>query len=156
MMDSNVLNSLNVFQSIQQGSKDDPMVPKLPMVTRVKNDGFVIGNIDMLGGVMLLNGGIFCWDVSTHKQLTPDTLAVLKLISDPPEILIIGTGKSMYPISPSLQQMLSKLGIQHEVMNSKQACSTYNILVEEERRVAAALIPNTPVSARQLNLPKDR
>lgn len=58
------------------------------------------------------------------------------------------------PLKPELQNLFRQLGIQVEVMNSRKACATYNILVEEDRNVAAALIPIIPTSARELNSPE--
>ena len=76
------------------------------------------------------------------------------------EILLIGTGKSVNPLPATLRQYLNKLGIQVDVMDSVRdasllghfspdpgvipqwnACTTYNLLAEEGRRVAAALLP---------------
>ena len=62
---------------------------------------------------------------------------------------------------PALRQYLNKAGIQVDIMNTvshasslpftlflnttqRNACSTYNLLAEEGRRVAAALLPLTP------------
>ncbi|KAI1796083.1 hypothetical protein LXA43DRAFT_988267 [Ganoderma leucocontextum] len=45
---------------------------------------------------------------------------------------------------PALRQYLNKIGVQVDIMNTRNACSTYNLLAEEGRRVAAALLPLTP------------
>ena len=74
--------------------------------------------------------------------------------------MLIGTGKSVNPLPATLRQYLNKLGIQVDVMDSVRdasllghsyrdsgvilqwnACTTYNLLSEEGRRVAAALLP---------------
>ena len=57
-----------------------------------------------------------------------------------PEILILGTGRDhIFPPTILLAE-LHKKGIVLETMNSSTACGTYNILVSERRRVAAALM----------------
>lgn len=73
------------------------------------------------------------------------------------EILIFGTGKTVLPPPPHIKTYLNSLGIQVEAHNTvsgpgcahsmsdfekRNACSTYNLLAEEERLVAAALLPN--------------
>jgi uncharacterized protein len=56
------------------------------------------------------------------------------------EIILLGTGpKQRFP-HPSLTASLARAGIGLEVMDLQAACRTYNILVAEERRVAAALL----------------
>lgn len=56
-----------------------------------------------------------------------------------PEIIILGTGdKHRFPAQALLHQLTrSKISI--EIMDTRACCRTYNILVEEDRRVAAAL-----------------
>ena len=79
------------------------------------------------------------------------------------EILVFGTGKRLVPPPPSIRQYLNKIGIQIDVMDTvrtfigrletgmsdfdefkRNACSTYNLLTEEGRRMAAALLPMVP------------
>lgn len=57
-----------------------------------------------------------------------------------PEILLLGTGSRLEFPSPSLTVALLQAGIGVEVMDTAAACRTYNILLAEERRVAAALL----------------
>ena len=56
------------------------------------------------------------------------------------EILLLGTGpKQRFP-HPRLTRMLMAKRIGVEAMDLQAACRTYNILMAEERRVAAALL----------------
>jgi uncharacterized protein len=56
-----------------------------------------------------------------------------------PDVVLLGTGaKQTFPASPLRQAFMArKIGL--EVMDLGAACRTYNILVQEERSVAAAL-----------------
>ena len=65
----------------------------------------------------------------------------VKLTTHDPEIIIFGTGKEQVFPDPALFVPLMERGIGYEVMNTGAACRTYNILLSEERRVLAALIP---------------
>ncbi len=56
------------------------------------------------------------------------------------EILILGTGPRLEWPDPALLAPLQALGIGVEVMDTHAACRTYNILMADQRRVAAALI----------------
>ena len=62
-------------------------------------------------------------------------LAALK-----PEVVLLGTGSRLRFPSPRLTAALARAGIGLEVMDVQAACRTFNILAEEERRVAAALV----------------
>jgi len=78
------------------------------------------------------------WDVSEFARMTTEDFEKLKALQ--PEILLLGTGpKQRFP-HPSLTAPLAQAGIGLEVMDLKAACRTYNILVAEERKVAAALL----------------
>ena len=57
------------------------------------------------------------------------------------EILLFGTGKRLVPLPPRLRVALSSRGVSADVMDTGAACRTYNVLLAEERRVAAALLP---------------
>lgn len=57
-----------------------------------------------------------------------------------PEIIVLGTGAQLRFPHPRIVADLQARGIGVEVMDTAAACRTYNILVGEERRVAAALL----------------
>ncbi|KAK9911380.1 hypothetical protein M0R45_035296 [Rubus argutus] len=59
----------------------------------------------------------------------------------PIEILILGCGKFIEPVGPELQRFIRSTGMKLEAIDLKNAVSTYNILNEEGRIVAAALLP---------------
>jgi len=58
-----------------------------------------------------------------------------------PEILLIGTGKASVTLSPLFRAGLREKGIAGDAMDTGAACRTYNVLMAEGRRVAAALFP---------------
>ena len=78
------------------------------------------------------------WDARSFEALTEADFAALLQASA--EIVILGTGaKQRFP-HPRLTAPLARAGIGLEVMTLQAACRTYNILVAEERKVAAALL----------------
>jgi len=62
------------------------------------------------------------------------------LLAQRPEIVLLGTGEQQRFPRPEILRPLTEAGIGVEVMTVQAACRTYNILVAEERRVAAALL----------------
>ena len=57
------------------------------------------------------------------------------------ELLLFGQGSQMQLVPPALRQGLRAAGVVVEPMDTGAACRTYNVLMAEGRRVAAALIP---------------
>jgi uncharacterized protein len=88
--------------------------------------------------LIVLPDRVVPWDVSEFTKITAQDFEKLKTLDV--EILLLGTGpKQRFP-HPRLTQPLAAAGIGLEVMDLKAACRTYNILVAEERKVAAALL----------------
>ena len=57
------------------------------------------------------------------------------------ELLLFGQGPQMQLVPPALRQGLRAAGVVLEPMDTGAACRTYNVLMAEGRRIAAALIP---------------
>lgn len=128
----------------------------LPQVDRVSQEGFTVSNVNLRGGILLFNGGIFLWDVFSVDQLNKDAFKVFELVVPLPDVLVIGTGRTMQRVPQEVSDMFKSLGIQFECLPTRNACSTYNILVEEDRNVGLAVLPINPVSAREKNPPESR
>ena len=58
-----------------------------------------------------------------------------------PEVLLLGTGAKQHFAHSCLYRELVRAGIGIEFMDTPAACRTYNILVAEGRKVAAAVLP---------------
>ena len=79
------------------------------------------------------------WPARDAKTLSAADLEPLFALQ--PEVVLLGTGaKQIFPAS-DVRQAFAARRIGLEVMDLGAACRTYNILVQEERRVAAALFP---------------
>ncbi|KZT60757.1 hypothetical protein CALCODRAFT_428868 [Calocera cornea HHB12733] len=97
------------------------------------------------GPAILLNNRAFLWDPpvagGSWQGWGKDVWGMFEVVMPRPEILLFGTGKAIILPPPSVRTHLSNLGIQLDFMDTRNACSTYNLLLEEGRRVAAALLP---------------
>ncbi len=69
-----------------------------------------------------------------------DSEALLAL-RDQVEVVFVVTGAEITHIPTALRAPLEQAGIGVETMSSPAACRTYNVLLSEGRRVAAALLP---------------
>jgi uncharacterized protein len=78
------------------------------------------------------------WPPNAFGELSPEHFAVLEGLGC--EIVLLGTGaKQRFPRA-ELVHPLVRAGIGVEVMDLQAACRTYNILMAEQRKVAAALL----------------
>jgi len=84
------------------------------------------------------------WNVPALEHL--DTKALEELATLPLEIVLLGTGWRHGFVHPRVYNVLLGARIGVEVMETRAACRTYNILLAEGRKVAAALILD-PVTA---------
>ena len=61
------------------------------------------------------------------------------------DVLFVGTGAEIAHPPAAFRTLMEASDIGVEVMNSPAACRTYNVLLSEGRRIAAALLPVAPV-----------
>ena len=78
------------------------------------------------------------WPTPSFAGLKPEHLAALAGLDR--EIVLLGTGPKLRFPHPEILAPLLRAGVGVEVMDLQAACRTYNILVAEERKVAAALL----------------
>ncbi|MEJ2394917.1 MAG: Mth938-like domain-containing protein [Candidatus Thiodiazotropha sp.] len=87
--------------------------------------------------ILLPDRVIETWSPNSVNDLAEEDF--LQLMELEPEIVLLGTGRQQQFPHPSLTQPLMQQRIGLEVMDTAAACRTYNILMAEGRRVAAAL-----------------
>ena len=78
------------------------------------------------------------WNVANFDLLTEQNFEFLLTFNA--EILLLGTGRKLCFPHPGLYRSIMAAGIGLESMDTRAACRTYNILMGEGRRVAAAII----------------
>lgn len=78
------------------------------------------------------------WQVANFEGLSAAHFELLASLK--PEVVLLGTGPALHFPHPALTRCLAEARIGLEVMDTNAACRTYNILMAEGRRVAAALL----------------
>ena len=81
---------------------------------------------------------ITAWPPRDVQAISVDSL--LPIIALKPEVVLLGTGKSMHFIDSQLLLLFQQRQIGIEVMSTSAACRTYNALAADQRRVVAGLI----------------
>ena len=102
-------------------------------------EGYVMVNGERRSSsLVVLPDRIEEWPAKTFDQLSAEDFTFLKSLQA--EIVLLDTGARQRFPHPRLTAALAQAGIGLEVMDLQAACRTYNILVAEERKVAAALL----------------
>ncbi len=104
--------------------------------------GFTVSGVRHHGGLVI---------TSTHTQaleagggdVSSEQLVALRPLAEAGdvELLVIGTGSAFRLCPAALRSELRGWGLAVEAMATPAACRTYNLLITEGRRVAAALLP---------------
>jgi len=119
-----------------------PLIPEGRQVIESYGDGrFRVSGLQIEGALLILPTATFPWAAADIASMTLDSLAPI-LGADPPvEILLVGCGQRLVSLPPRLKSALRERGIGADPMGTGAACRTYNVLMSEGRRVAAALLP---------------
>lgn len=119
-----------------------PLVPKGRQLIQSYGDkGFRVSGTRHEGSVWILPEQTIAWPVSSISEVSADSLKeLIALSAQHVRILLIGTGKTMLPVPASWRAMAREADVALEPMDTGAACRTYNVLLTEERSVAAALI----------------
>jgi uncharacterized protein len=92
-------------------------------------------------GTHVLRGAslITPWDASSWGGL--DDLGSPLSLAGQIDVLLLGLGQDVSVVPKAFRQALEEVGIGVEPMNTPAACRTYNVLLGEGRRIAAAVLP---------------
>eukprot|EP00465_Bigelowiella_longifila_P015536 CAMPEP_0185252518 /NCGR_PEP_ID=MMETSP1359-20130426/1580_1 /TAXON_ID=552665 /ORGANISM="Bigelowiella longifila, Strain CCMP242" /LENGTH=134 /DNA_ID=CAMNT_0027834695 /DNA_START=73 /DNA_END=477 /DNA_ORIENTATION=+ len=101
---------------------------------------FIVNGYMMAGSIAALPNMITYWDVKSVDEITPEKLKFIENISDL-EVLIIGTGKRTKMLPIETVQWLRNKRIGFEMVPSGTACATFNFMCEENREIAALILP---------------
>ncbi|AAL52256.1 hypothetical protein BR10RB9215_C10532 [Brucella sp. 10RB9215] len=104
------------------------------------NGGFRFAEMSHRGSILCLPSGIHGWEPKNPPLLSrADLGAILEEASDI-EILLVGTGMDLRRIPEDVRALLRQHHISSDPMSTGAAVRTYNVLLAEDRAVAAALI----------------
>ncbi len=117
--------------------------PGRPLINGYGGGGFRIGGVRYEGSVIVLREAVAAWPVADLGSVSVAGLAAVVEAEPAVEVLLLGCGERAGLVPPALRAGLKREGIAVEVMDTGAACRTFNVLLEEDRRVAAALIAVT-------------
>ncbi len=106
-----------------------------PLISRYGGGAFVVAGHRHEGNILIHTQGAQPCDSISLEALKPILEA-----EEPPELILFGTGTQMQMLEKDIKTALQQRNVGHDVMDTGAACRTFNILLQEERRVAALLI----------------
>ena len=119
-----------------------PLVPADRQFIQAYGDGgFKISERRYSGPVIVFPDRTIDWPVARIEDLSAESLHAVESAGEQVELLLIGCGRSIAPVPSAVRQAVRGWGAVVEPMDTGAACRTYNVLLTEGRRVAAALIP---------------
>lgn len=104
------------------------------------NGGFRFAEMSHRGSLLCLPSGIHGWQAATPEEITTESLAKAFAEAADFEVLLIGTGRDIRPLPEDLRYALREKGLRGDAMSTGSAVRTYNIMLGENRAVAAALL----------------
>lgn len=121
------------------------LLPRIPADRQVINaygdGGFRISGRRWTESVLVFPQAIQPWGVGAFAEATAASLEPVFGIEPKVELLLFGCGPAMAFVPKDLRASLRSRGVVVEGLDTGAACRTYNLLMGEGRRVAAALIP---------------
>jgi uncharacterized protein len=92
------------------------------------------------GSVIVFPDRTLAWPVQTFEDLTSDSLQTVVDAGAKLDVLLLGCGSEMRLVPRGVREAIRESGVVIDAMDTGAAARTYNVLMAEERRVAAALI----------------
>lgn len=120
-----------------------PAVPHFPRPAPIdgyRQGGFRFADMSHRGSLLCLPDGIWAWSVTQASEIDAASLARVFENARMIDTLIVGTGRDVWRPEPALREALRAVQIVLDPMQTGSAITTYNIMLGEGRRVAAALI----------------
>ena len=119
---------------------DAPHLPRSAPIEAYGKGGFAFADMSHRGSLLCLPDAIWAWPVAQPEQIDRASLARVFEAAGGIDTLIIGTGTGIWLAPPALRDALRAVRVVLDTMQTGPAITTYNIMIGERRRVAAALI----------------
>jgi uncharacterized protein len=102
--------------------------------------GFRFADMSHKGSILALPSGVRAVPLSNAAEI--DEAMIDRALSESGglDVFVVGTGQDLLPLASVLRAKLRASGVGCETMATGAAVRTYNMLVDEDRRVGALLI----------------
>lgn len=119
---------------------DAPHLPRSAPIEAYGKGGFAFADMSHRGSLLCLPDAIWAWPVAKPEEIDEASLARVFASANAIDTLIVGTGTEVWAPPKALRDALRAVKVVLDPMQTGPAIRTYNIMMGERRRVAAALI----------------
>jgi len=119
---------------------DEPHLPRSAPIEAYGKGGFAFADMSHRGSLLCLPEAIWAWEVTRPDQIDKYSLRRVFEAANSIDTLIVGTGTAVWVAPGELRAALRAVHVVLDAMQTGPAIRTYNIMMGERRRVAAALI----------------
>ena len=117
-----------------------PRFPGRPAIDAYGNGGFRFADMSHRGAILLLPSGVYGWPVTSPGDFAVSDFQQVFDEGDAIGFLLLGCGENAVRPAQDIRQEFDRRGIGLDIMSTGAAARTYNVLLAEQRAVAAALI----------------
>ena len=114
--------------------------PRSAPIEAYGKGGFAFADMSHRGSLLCLPDAIWAWPVTRPEEIDKYSLARVFEAANSIDTLIVGTGTEVWVPPRELREALRAVKVVLDPMQTGPAIRTYNIMLGERRRVAAALI----------------
>ncbi|MCF3933062.1 MTH938/NDUFAF3 family protein [Acuticoccus sp. M5D2P5] len=104
------------------------------------NGGFRFAEMSHVGSILCVPSGIYGWAPTQPDEIDGEALKRVIEEKDEIDVLLLGVGTIPLPANNATVRALRAAGIRFDTMTTGAAVRTFNVMVSEERRVAAGLL----------------
>ena len=119
---------------------DAPHLPRSAPIEAYGKGGFAFADMSHRGSLLCLPDAIWAWPVARPQDIDQYSLERVFASANAIDTLIVGTGTVVWLPPKALREALRAVRVVLDPMQTGPAIRTYNIMLGERRRVAAALI----------------
>src|SRR5665213_2303304 len=119
---------------------DAPHLPRSAAMRHIGKGGFAFADMSHRGSLLCLPDAMWAWPVTRPEEISRASLQRVFASANSIDTLIVGTGSDVWLPPSDLREALRAVRVVLDAMQTGPAIRTYNIMMGERRRVAAALI----------------
>ena len=119
-------------------------LPRQAPIEAIVQNGFRFGGMSHAGAILSLPGMMKAWERPDLPAWVPDDFDAVLRAAPRLDHLVMGTGADIAILPEPVEKALRDARLALEVIPTRPAVRTYNILLSEDRRVAALFLPAGP------------
>jgi uncharacterized protein len=134
------LRDRNVSDEIMPIDQSAPHLPRSAPIDAYGKGGFAFAGMSHRGSLLCLPDAVWAWEVERPQQIDKYSLQRVLDAANSIDTLIVGTGADVWLVPAELRSAFRQVRVVMDAMQTGPAIRTYNVMIGERRRVAAALI----------------